>query len=320
MGGGCNSATSQTRRPLTAIKLNDLLTVSPSEYNELLTGIIESFSDEFKKDLISKYNQEAHKSEGISLMQLELLAERKEDKLFSAIIKRMVAVKTILNAERYNQNYDIDKVMKLVLDSLFQLNEGALISSIGSQGFLSIPLFRLDKDEVSFQFLRLHIWDSALTDFIDFEKVKDFSIHSHQFHATSWIVAGEVNNTRVDVRETEEETSFSLFRIDWNNSGNCVNQKTSVAVNTERFVATKINLMERYRKGEQYEIKAGEYHISSINTDYPINATLFLFSTDKSRVPLSNVVGPSSVKLSEINRKVVIDPKPFLKKLAQTLK
>ena len=110
-------------------------------------------------------------------------------------------------------------------------------------------------------------------------------------------------------------TDFSVFNIKWNNSKNEVNQKTSTAVNTGTHVHVQESQCEPYNQGDNYEIKAGDYHKSGVNVEASTTATIFLFSSQQSRVHNSYVIGPSNISESEINRKIVIDAKSVLGKV-----
>lgn len=293
--------------------------IKKQEFNELISGVKESFSDEIQRTFLKSISFENLASENIDLKLLLNYSYSTRNIYESAILKRVVAVKLILDSRNSNDRLDLKETWKLIYESLINLEDNDIISSIGSQGFLSIPLFRLDKVEKSFDFLRLHIWDLSFENLIDREKVNNFSIHSHQFHANSWILTGEIQNIKVSVKEVSEKTDFNLFNIEWNNSKNNLNQKNSLAVNTNEFVEVSIIENKKYHFNDTYEIQAGDYHIAQTKTELPISSTLFLFSTLKSRVKKSNVVGPSEISTSEINRKLIVNPKPLLKKLNSIL-
>jgi len=212
-------------------------------------------------------------------------------------------------------DFDLKHLWSLVYEAIIKTPSENLISTIGSQGFLSVPICRIEKLPDSFYFLRLHIWHNDFKKYFDEDKFENFAIHSHQFHANSLILAGEVFNTRVLVTESELEKNSSLFKIDWEKDPKNINQKTSVAINTERGITNVPQIKESYKQGDSYEITAGEYHLSRTNPDKEISATLFLFSSEKSYTGKSNVVGPSSVKKSTINRKHVIDCMPYIEQL-----
>lgn len=293
--------------------------VSKEELHEMINGVIASYSDRTQNNVLKKISFNELEKQTHQLSEIYEIAYKVKDIYKSSVLKRLVAVRLILEAQKNDVAFDLKSVWKLIYGSLIELEEQDTVSSIGSQGFLAIPLYRLDKGDVSFEFLRLHIWDKSFDDYIDKEKVERFSIHSHQFHANSWILAGEIYNTRVDVEKANSPTEFSLFEIKWNNTKNEVNQRTSVAINTGEYYKVNKNNTESYRTGDIYQIPAGDYHIARVNDDFQITSTIFLFSTHKSRVKISNVLGPSNIELSEINRKTQITPKPLIQKINEII-
>lgn len=176
-------------------------------------------------------------------------------------------------------------IWSMVYKSIVNLNGSDILATIGSQGFLSIPLYHQDKKDISFDFLRLHVWDKSFVDQIDWEKTKTFSIHSHQFHAQSRILLGEIENQRYEIEESATSSDYSFFNIEWNNLEN-VNQKSSNAVNTGRFVKVAANNKELYQRDSAYEVAAGDFHKSEVNINCT-SATLFLFSSTKGKVDRS---------------------------------
>lgn len=292
--------------------------ISKEELKELISGIKPAFSDATQLVLPDTTDilKQLQVNGSISLKQLYQHSEHIIDIYLSAILKRVVVVKLCLMA-REGKKLDLNFIWNLLYKSLITLSAEDIISSIGSQGFLSIPLYRLDMDKAKFEFLRLHIWDSSLDKYIDKQKTAHFSIHSHQFHANSWILAGEIINIRYKVETSLNETDFNHFEIKWNNSKNAVNQKTSVAMNTGEYVSVETTANEKYTSGDTYEIEAGEFHASTNSSQ--VSSTLFLFSTLKSRVDKSFVIGPSIIKESEVNRKVQIDSKEILDRLNSNL-
>jgi hypothetical protein len=192
------------------------------------------------------------------------------------------------------------------------------ISSIGSQGFLSIPLFKKDISLTTFDFIRLHIWDDSLDIFMDLEKTKDFSIHSHTFFAKSWIITGKIINDRYEFVTNEDDGEHSFFEVVYNNSLNKVNQHTSKAVN--KNVNTKLYLVsqEIHSPMGYYEIKPSKLHKSGHVNSPKCSATFFSF-TGKDGLGESFVIGPKSIKESEINRKIMINPNTLLDKIDNQL-
>lgn len=62
-----------------------------------------------------------------------------------------------------------------------------------------------------FEFIRLHIWDKSLEDYIDQNASTNFSIHTHSFHAHSWIVTGKIINDRYTVTESDKISPYIIY-------------------------------------------------------------------------------------------------------------
>jgi hypothetical protein len=236
------------------------------------------------------------------------------------VAKRILAILMIQDARENNKNLNIGFIWKLVSESILSLPKNFTISSIGSQGFLSIPLYKCDFDKENFEFIRLHIWDKSLDDKIDVEICKKFSIHTHSFYAKSWIVTGRViNNTYLVTDDGNESAKHSLFTVAYNNSLNNVNQHTSKAINTGKNVIVRATSEEVHVKGSSYEIMAGSYHQSGHQNDTGVSATIFSFTAKDGLVNNSYVAGPSEISDSEINRKMYVDPTDLFHKIEQQL-
>ena len=239
-----------------------------------------------------------------------------------AYIKRIVLVFLLLDAARNSKPSDFVKEEKkelwdLIYESLIILNGGKLLASIGSQGFLSIPLYRMETKEGDVEILRLHIWDKTLDKFIDNKAVSDFSIHSHKFYARSWILCGEVLNTNYELDDKQEGSDLSYFKISWANSTFDAkdNSRKSTLLNTEIQVNIKNYSFACYRAGNSYEICAGEFHKSAVNPDFDITSTLFLFSTQYGEVEHSFVLGPKDLKQAPKHNYSELDAMYLLRKL-----
>ncbi|PSL24078.1 hypothetical protein [Chitinophaga ginsengisoli] len=290
------------------------------EFIEIIKGIVPTFSDSFKENIPKKEvlsDLIFDSKESITINEIQLKASHLSP-YFQIIIDRICAVSLLLADFNQHQNTktyikSLKEIWPFIYRSIMNLQGSEILATIGSQGFLSIPLYHNDKKEESFEFLRLHIWHESLKKFIDNEKAEMFSIHSHQFYAQSRVLCGEIYNQRFDVTEQSFESEFSFFEIHWNNLDN-VNQKTSIAQNTGKFVSIKEHDIESYEHGDSYEIKAGEYHRSTVDSKQ-LTATLFLFSTVKGRVGQSNVVGPTIIKESTVNRKITINAQILLESL-----
>jgi len=237
-----------------------------------------------------------------------------------SLIERVFLVTYILEA--YSKS-DFDSVVsintkemwKLVYNSIKGLNKDKIFASVGSQGFLSIPLYRYESICGDVDILRLHIWDKSLNKYIDKDSISKFSIHSHTFSTQSWILSGEIYNTRYTRCEKESTSDLNYFRINFSKSllNKQDNNKESYLENT--YINSKLipNIRESYKVGETYRMDAGEFHLSQVNNNKDINATLFLFSSRKSRVDFSYVLGnkdsilPRKLNYEKFDCKYLID-------------
>jgi len=288
----------------------------------LQEGVLSSLSNKGKesvRNLDNLSNQIFKNKSSISDQELMVFCLNHSDKLLKCIGLRILLVDHILKKYEKtllkNEKIDINKAWEILYESFQGLPESHLIASIGSQGFLSIPIYHSMKSN-NFNFIRLHIWDESLDKHLNLDTYKQLSIHSHQFHAQSWILTGEIYNKRFDVNKVENQlTDYNYFDIQWNNSENTVNRKTSIAVNTRNYVEVLEKEVEVYKSEDTYSINAGEFHESRAKKKNCISSTLFIFSTHKGRVPTSHVLGPSNIEYSEINRKVQVNFSPLLDKL-----
>lgn len=242
------------------------------------------------------------------------LIKRQDSQLEASLLKRIRAVNAIQNSRNNGHQINTGEIARLLISSVLELDSSHVVSSIGSQGFLSIPISRHWKPLTEFDMLRIHIWDDSLNQHIDQEKLEIFSIHSHKFHAQSWVIKGTVINRVYDVTDSKEATDYSLFNIT-SKELNKVNRHTSVAENTNRHVVLNLQREEEHSSGESYAIPVGEFHQSRITTSPKPVITIFSFNALEGTVMESFVVGPSAISESEVNRKTSFDPKPILLKL-----
>jgi hypothetical protein len=291
------------------------------EFSNYYYPIIKSYSHSFK-DLIrpiDELNDFIFKSsDNKTIEDLISFANEATDSYTSSLLFRALGVREILHCRENNEELDIYNVWNLISKSIRTIPIEFTISSIGSQGFLSIPLYKSDSTLDTFDFIRLHIWDDSLDKHMDLKKCEDFSVHSHSFFAKSWIITGKVKNDRYKFKTDSENSSHSFFEIEYNNSLNEVNQHSSKAVNK------KINA-ELFKVGEEvhfengyYEIKPSQLHKSGhLNSPFA-SATFFSF-TGKDGLGESFVIGPKNIKVSEVNRKMNISPIYLLDKIDSQL-
>jgi hypothetical protein len=252
------------------------------------------------------------RQENLDITQIISFANTQENVFVKSISRRITAIYNIIQSRDNDTCLDIYYNWKLISESILLLPCEFTIASIGSQGFLSIPLYKNDKDIKSFDFIRLHIWDESLNQYINKETCSNFSIHSHTFHAHSWVITGNIINDRYKIIISNQSTSNSLFTIEYNKSISEVNKHTSNAVNTYVNILSQQLSHEVYMPGSAYQIKAGDYHKSGCASKDGLSATFFSFTAKNSLIDNSHVVGPSSITNSEINRKINIDPNYLL--------
>lgn len=290
------------------------------DFETLLNSINKCYADDFKDNLpkVSDFPKKIFNStESMNLKSLIEFSETVDNIYTKSVAKRIAGVRHIQFARDNNIKLDLLPAWKLISASILDLPSECTVSSIGSQGFLSIPLFKYDKNMEEFDFIRLHIWHNDLLTYINQEISERFSIHSHSFLAQSWIINGIIINERYSVEKTNDDSESSLFKIEYNKTLNKVNQHTSSAVNTGQNVNVKKLEKEAYQTNETYKINAGDYHKSYSEGKNGLSSTFFSFTTQNKIVVQSNVTGPSRMQTSEINRKMHIDPKQLILEINQ---
>jgi|GEM_PF-1734198 len=290
------------------------------DFETLLNSINKCYADDFKDSLpkVSDFPKKVFNSTySINLKSLIEFSETVDNIYTKSVAKRIAGVRHIQYARDNNVKLDLLPTWNLISSSILDLPSECTVSSIGSQGFLSIPLFKYDENMEEFDFIRFHIWHNDLLDYINQEISERFSIHSHSFLAQSWIINGTIINERYSVEKTNENSESSLFKIEYNKTLNKVNQHTSSAVNTGQNVNVIKLEKEAYQTNETYKINAGDYHKSYSEGKSGLSSTFFSFTTQNKTVVQSNVTGPSKMQTSEINRKMHIDPKLLILEINQ---
>ena len=199
------------------------------EYNSLYQGKYSEFGIDAKEMILKFWAMRGHSKKEM----LDFLIEIKQ-----------VLYKDEKLRLKLEKDLNIKFVWNLIAKSIRIIPIDYTISSIGSQGFLSIPLYKKDNSLDTFDFIRLHIWDDSLDKLIDVEKMENFSIHSHTFFAKSWIITGKIINDRYDFTTNSDDGEHSFFEVVYNNSLNQVNQHSSKAVN--KNINTKLNQNYHY--------------------------------------------------------------------------
>lgn len=301
--------------------MNQATLFTKEEFHEYYEPTINGYSESFKNIIKSEIEiSKLFFSENNEKPVQDLLNTLNEtdDQFVNSLLFRIIAVREIIFCRENEKDLNIKFVWDLIVKSIRMIPVDYTISSMGSQGFLSIPLYKKDNSLDTFDFIRLHIWDDSLDKLMDLEKTENFSIHSHTFFAKSWIITGKIKNDRYDFTTNSDDGEHSFFEVVYNNSLNQVNQHTSKAVN--KNINTKLNLVSKeihFSKG-YYEIKPSKLHKSGHMNSPKSSATFFSF-TGKEGLGESFVVGPKLIKESEINRKVMIDPKSLLDKIDNQL-
>jgi hypothetical protein len=289
----------------------------PFDFKELLDSICECYSENVKNLLpkINNFDDDIYSDTGINELKLKAFIKKEKNCYYRSVGRRILAIKGLQKARDSKSDIETNEIWNQIYLSITEIPSNATVSSIGSQGFLSIPLFRFKTDMSRFEFIRLHIWDDSLNQYINSETRKNFSIHSHAFHAQSWILAGSIFNERYSLKKSSKKKEHSLFEIKYNKTLNKVNKHSSNAVNTDSHVILSKVSQEQYFPSSTYEISAGDYHKGGSKSEDGLSATLFSFTAENGSVKNSFVVGPSDIKNSKINRKVHIEPSYLLDKL-----
>lgn len=283
--------------------------------------IVKSYATEFLNKIESVENIKNLIFNNVSTKSTKELidfADENSNIYISSFIYRLVGVKEIIYCRENKKQINTNEVWMLISKSIRIIPSELTISSIGSQGFLSIPLYKNDLSLETFDFIRLHIWDDSLDKFMDLQKCQDFSIHSHTFFAKSWIISGKVKNDRYEYETEVDNTTHSFFEVKYNKSLNEVNQHSSKAVNRNinaRLFKTSEEV--HFSKG-YYEIEPSKLHQSGHLNSPNSSATFFSF-TGKDGLGESFVIGPKEIVESEINRKMNISPIYLLDKIDSQL-
>ncbi|OOV19251.1 hypothetical protein [Flavobacterium sp. LM4] len=295
--------------------------LSKSQFTVFYNSLIKGYSEDFKNIIVG--HDELVKNlfknnEIIEIEDLEKYIDEITDNAIKSLLLRLIAVKEIIHCRDDNKNLNIKEVWTYISKSIKIIPSCYNISSIGSQGFLSIPLYKYDETLETFDFIRLHIFDDSLNELMDLKKCEDFSVHTHTFFAKSWIITGKIINNRYDYILHSENSKHSFFKVKYNDSLNEVNQHTSLAINEKINVELFQTSEEIHFEKGYYEIKPGKLHKSGHKNSPFVSATFFSF-TGKDGLDKSIVIGPREIEVSEVNRKMIIDPLYLLEKIDNQL-
>ena len=293
------------------------------DFEVYLSCIKKSYATSIQSELpvVSDFPNSLFESNSkINLEELETYGEKSPNAFIKSICNRILGVYNIQYSRIHGSELDIKSTWEYIANSILQISLESTISSIGSQGFLSVPLFKYDVEIESFEFLRFHIWSPQIEALVDQEKRELFSIHSHSFHAQSWIITGSLINADFDIVQNSNDSNSSLFKVEYNKSLNEVNQHQSKAINTNINVKSIQTSVRNLNQGDTYTIQEGEFHKSIQKESSQLSATFFSFNAKDRNVVQSHVLGPIDIKESSINRKMFIDPSSFISDVNKSLK
>lgn len=291
--------------------------INEIEFRTFYKSLLKCYGEEFKS--VIKPENDICKlifsdSRIVSIDELKSFIKKQTDVYLKSMAYRLIGVREIIYCRDKKLKLDVKPVWELISKSIKIIPTKYTISSIGSQGFLSIPLYKYDESLENFDFIRLHIWDDSLNQYMNLEKCKNFSIHSHTFFAESWVITGKIINNRFDYNINSENSNHSFFKVVYNDSLNEVNQHTSKAVNEKIDIELYQTSYEVHFENGNYKIEAGKLHKSG-HTNSPLPSATFFSFTGKNGLDKSIVIGPKQITESEINRKMIIDPTELLNKI-----
>ncbi|KAH7635090.1 hypothetical protein B0T09DRAFT_17620 [Sordaria sp. MPI-SDFR-AT-0083] len=217
------------------------------------------------------------------------------------LVHLALGVAVLRHKARQNQpvdGVDLEFVWGLVRDAVTDPILAPLLpgASRSAQGFLSVPLCSLIKDNRIDELWRLHVW---LPD--GHRGNHDFAIHSHQPFAQSWILAGEGRDHQYAVTDPEAKcalgTPYAQYRISWSGTGKThgtayvPHQPYSIVENTGKIVHIKQVETALHTRDMRYTVGAGVLHRTKVPSD-ALHATLFYFDSSRGFIQDAPVLGP----------------------------
>ncbi len=179
-----------------------------------------------------------------------------------------------------------------------------------AQGFYTRVLHsRVEHGRIR-ELIRLHFWP-------DEEEPNPFAIHSHQPHATSWVLSGAFLNSVYRVVPTSSPSGNNLFAVRWDSSADYdPRHKVSTVANTGQAVSVEFDCSATFVGGQSYSVPAGEFHSSrSTATELSFAATLFFFDATKGWLDDAPVVGPDHLATAALRRETAVASHDFLSPL-----
>lgn len=225
-------------------------------------------------DILTKYS--IHESPtAINFIELVILSD--------------YALKSFKSRKRINTQF----AWRLIFSTLTFFKKDNPVAGIGSQGFLSIELYRFESDN-NRKILRLHIWDDSFGNNFGENVFQKYKVHSHLYNAQSHVLAGNILNNTYEVSVSDKNSEESLYRIDWKaftDEKGLSKRKSELSIDKNDVQLKKLS-SETISIGQDYSVSINEYHNSQSIT--PTSATLFLFNSDEGLNDFSKVVGPKN--------------------------
>lgn len=180
------------------------------------------------------------------------------------------------------------------------------------QGFYAMPLMATQECGRLKEMLRLHVWPwhQRERDGDDHghvalpahtQRPNRLSIHSHRAHATSWVLAGQLENKTYAVVPTPHALpgteSVNLFQLSPDDRRRfSFHQPQSPVTNTGRAAAATPDCSAIFSAGQSYTVAAGEFHETTIDRVTPAPpVSLFFFDATRGWDEDAGVIGPAAL-------------------------
>lgn len=288
------------------------------EFAELLEG---AFSQVPNSDLIDLKLLEilnlvfSTKDDLLSGRETLNIVEQTENKAAISLAKRVILAGIILRLSRSEDASatDLRSIWPMLYSAINEDSELPLIASLGAQGFLSIPFYFKGKGSDISSILRLHFWHKSMFKDLERNHVQS-SIHSHRFHATSWILKGHITDYSYNVSIADYETDYCFFDLKWETSTSArLDENKSFIKNNGIFADLGNQIVHTYQEGQSYETDCGVFHSSYV--EFPqedsLLSTLFLFDAQKGIIKSGGVVGPANIEREETIRHPFTDEETY---------
>ena len=261
---------------------------------DLLDYVIdESYKSTIRREKI--YEDLFHGRWQISYDELLGNNKRSFDPIRRAFFKLVILADYSLSNFYENKKINTSFVWRILYDSLSVLKKQIEHTTIGSQGFVSIELYRKESVNRNVKILRLHLWDLSFTDKFEKQHQNKYVIHSHLFNAQSHVLSGTILNKRYRIKQSESETNQSLYQINWKEEkvDNQIKRSSYLEESIKNITIDELS-SEEVSESQSYSIPIGEFHSSQSITFTKPSATLFLFDSQKGKSQHSKVVAPKN--------------------------